>query len=122
MTSVECKGPLNCCCCCCYVVVVAVVVAAAAVVVVVAAVVVVVVAVVVVVVASVVVVVVASVVVVVVVVIILKHCQLCVCVCQRGVSIKSTPVTLVMPDVRNKSYLLNLFDTPGWLTQFCSVL
>jgi len=36
----------------------------------------------------------------------------CLC-CQRGVSIKSTPVTLVMPDVRNKSYLLNLFDTPG---------
>lgn len=32
---------------------------------------------------------------------------------ERGVSIKSTPVTLVMPDVRNKSYLLNLFDTPG---------
>jgi len=32
---------------------------------------------------------------------------------QRGVSIKSTPVTLVMQDVRNKSYLLNLFDTPG---------
>lgn len=32
---------------------------------------------------------------------------------ERGVSIKSSPVTLVVPDVRNKSYLLNLFDTPG---------
>lgn len=32
---------------------------------------------------------------------------------QRGVSIKSTPITLVLPDVRNKSYLLNIFDTPG---------
>lgn len=33
--------------------------------------------------------------------------------CQRGVSIKSQPVTLVLPDVRNKSYLMNVFDTPG---------
>ncbi|CAI9741869.1 kDa U5 small nuclear ribonucleoprotein component-like [Octopus vulgaris] len=32
---------------------------------------------------------------------------------ERGVSIKSTPVTLVMQDTRNKSYLLNVFDTPG---------
>lgn len=32
---------------------------------------------------------------------------------ERGVSIKSTPVTLVMQDTRNKSFLLNVFDTPG---------
>ncbi len=37
-------------------------------------------------------------------------CLLCF---QRGLSIKSTPVTLVMPDVRNKSYLVNVYDTPG---------
>ena len=32
---------------------------------------------------------------------------------QRGLSIKSTPVTMVLQDTRNKSYLMNLFDTPG---------
>uniref|UniRef100_A0A0N5AJ61 Tr-type G domain-containing protein n=1 Tax=Syphacia muris TaxID=451379 RepID=A0A0N5AJ61_9BILA len=32
---------------------------------------------------------------------------------QRGCSIKSTPVTLVMQDSRQKSYLLNILDTPG---------
>jgi len=32
---------------------------------------------------------------------------------ERGVSIKSTPVTLVMQDLNDKSFLLNLFDTPG---------
>ncbi|CAB3387421.1 Hypothetical predicted protein [Cloeon dipterum] len=32
---------------------------------------------------------------------------------ERGVSIKAMPVTLVMQDVRNKSYLMNIFDTPG---------
>ncbi|XP_067003308.1 116 kDa U5 small nuclear ribonucleoprotein component [Anabrus simplex] len=32
---------------------------------------------------------------------------------ERGVGIKAIPVTLVLPDVRNKSYLLNIFDTPG---------
>ena len=32
---------------------------------------------------------------------------------QRGVSIKSQPVTLILPDVRNKSFLMNVFDTPG---------
>ncbi|XP_063227260.1 116 kDa U5 small nuclear ribonucleoprotein component [Bacillus rossius redtenbacheri] len=32
---------------------------------------------------------------------------------ERGVSIKAIPVTLVLQDVRNKSYLLNVFDTPG---------
>ncbi|ESO05879.1 hypothetical protein HELRODRAFT_105890 [Helobdella robusta] len=32
---------------------------------------------------------------------------------ERGLSIKSMPVTLVLPDIRNKSFLLNVFDTPG---------
>ncbi|XP_014666920.1 PREDICTED: 116 kDa U5 small nuclear ribonucleoprotein component-like [Priapulus caudatus] len=32
---------------------------------------------------------------------------------ERGLSIKSTPVTMVMNDVRGKSFLLNVFDTPG---------
>ncbi|KAH8381536.1 hypothetical protein KR093_007472 [Drosophila rubida] len=32
---------------------------------------------------------------------------------ERGCSIKATPVTLVLQDVKQKSYLLNIFDTPG---------
>ncbi|GAA5805185.1 U5 small nuclear ribonucleoprotein component [Helicostylum pulchrum] len=32
---------------------------------------------------------------------------------ERGVSIKSMPVTLVMQDMKEKSYLLNILDTPG---------
>ncbi|EDO37021.1 predicted protein [Nematostella vectensis] len=32
---------------------------------------------------------------------------------ERGLSIKSTPVSLVLPDTKGKSYLLNIFDTPG---------
>ncbi|RCH97505.1 U5 small nuclear ribonucleoprotein component [Rhizopus stolonifer] len=32
---------------------------------------------------------------------------------ERGVSIKSMPVTLVMQDMKEKSYLLNMLDTPG---------
>jgi U5 small nuclear ribonucleoprotein component len=32
---------------------------------------------------------------------------------ERGVSIKSTPVSLVLPDVNEKSYFVNVFDTPG---------
>lgn len=32
---------------------------------------------------------------------------------ERGVSIKSTPITLVLPDCKGKSYLMNIFDTPG---------
>jgi len=32
---------------------------------------------------------------------------------ERGVGIKAIPVTLVLPDVKNKSYLINVFDTPG---------
>lgn len=37
---------------------------------------------------------------------------------ERGVSIKSTPVTLVLPDIKQKSYLMNIFDTPGHVN-FC---
>jgi len=32
---------------------------------------------------------------------------------ERGVSIKATPVTLVLPDVKQKSFIINVFDTPG---------
>ena len=32
---------------------------------------------------------------------------------ERGLSIKATPVTLLMQDVRDKSHLMNVFDTPG---------
>ena len=32
---------------------------------------------------------------------------------ERGVSIKAMPVTLVTQDVKEKSYLINAFDTPG---------
>lgn len=32
---------------------------------------------------------------------------------ERGVSIKSIPITLVLPDIKNKSYLMNIFDSPG---------
>ena len=32
---------------------------------------------------------------------------------QRGVSTKATPVTLLLQDVKSKSYLLNIFDTSG---------
>ncbi|KAG0167176.1 U5 small nuclear ribonucleoprotein component [Apophysomyces sp. BC1034] len=32
---------------------------------------------------------------------------------ERGVSIKSMPMTLVMQDINEKSYLLNVLDTPG---------
>ncbi|KAI0221240.1 hypothetical protein LSAT2_027391 [Lamellibrachia satsuma] len=32
---------------------------------------------------------------------------------ERGVSIRSMPITLITQDIRNKSYLLNIFDTPG---------
>ena len=32
---------------------------------------------------------------------------------ERGVSIKSTPVTLLLQDSKEKSFLVNVFDTPG---------
>uniref|UniRef100_A0A2K6MV02 116 kDa U5 small nuclear ribonucleoprotein component n=1 Tax=Rhinopithecus bieti TaxID=61621 RepID=A0A2K6MV02_RHIBE len=35
------------------------------------------------------------------------------CFFQRGVGIKSTPVTVVLPDTKGKSYLFNIMDTPG---------
>ena len=31
----------------------------------------------------------------------------------RGCSLKSMPVSLVVPDLKHKSYLLNFMDTPG---------
>lgn len=37
---------------------------------------------------------------------------------ERGVGIKSTPVTFVLPDVKGKSYLMNVFDTPGLILFF----
>ena len=32
---------------------------------------------------------------------------------QRELSIKSSSISLILPDLRNKSYLLNIFDCPG---------
>ncbi|PIO29837.1 hypothetical protein AB205_0009430, partial [Aquarana catesbeiana] len=32
---------------------------------------------------------------------------------ERGVGMKSTPVTVVLPDTKEKSYLFNIMDTPG---------
>ena len=32
---------------------------------------------------------------------------------ERGVSIKSMPVTLLQQDIKGKSFLINLLDTPG---------
>ena len=32
---------------------------------------------------------------------------------ERKISIKATPMSLILPDTRDKSYLVNLFDTPG---------
>ncbi|XP_067121721.1 116 kDa U5 small nuclear ribonucleoprotein component [Centruroides vittatus] len=32
---------------------------------------------------------------------------------ERGVSIKATPITFVLQDLKGKSYLMNVFDTPG---------
>lgn len=31
----------------------------------------------------------------------------------RKISIKATPMTLLLPDSRDKSYVMNLIDTPG---------
>lgn len=31
----------------------------------------------------------------------------------RGISIKSSPMSLVLPNTRGKSHLINLIDTPG---------
>lgn len=36
---------------------------------------------------------------------------------QRGVGIKSTPVTIVLPDTKGKSFLFNIMDTPGKLNR-----
>lgn len=32
---------------------------------------------------------------------------------QRGLSIKSMPMTFVLPDLKGKSFVLNILDTPG---------
>jgi len=32
---------------------------------------------------------------------------------ERGVSIKSSPITVIMQDLKRKSYLMDIFDTPG---------
>jgi len=43
----------------------------------------------------------------------------------RGVSIKSMPMTLVMQDTKDVSYLLNVIDTPGndcWTWQAIEVM
>merc|ERR1712048_1451313 len=32
---------------------------------------------------------------------------------ERGVGIKSTPVTMILPDCKGKSYLMNVIDSPG---------
>jgi 116 kDa U5 small nuclear ribonucleoprotein component len=32
---------------------------------------------------------------------------------ERGTSIKAVPITLLLPDVKQKNYLMNIFDTPG---------
>ena len=32
---------------------------------------------------------------------------------ERGISIISTPISLVLPDSRDKSHLMNFIDTPG---------
>jgi len=34
---------------------------------------------------------------------------------ERGVSIKATPLSLMLPDSRGKSFLMNVYDTPGKL-------
>ena len=32
---------------------------------------------------------------------------------ERGVSVKSIPVSLLLKDIRSKTYLMNIIDTPG---------
>lgn len=35
---------------------------------------------------------------------------------ERGISIFSTPISLVLPDSRSKSHILNFVDTPGHIS------
>ena len=35
---------------------------------------------------------------------------------ERGISITSTPISLVLPDSRSKSHLINFLDTPGHIS------
>jgi len=41
---------------------------------------------------------------------------------ERGVGIKSTPVTFNLPDSKGKSYLMNILDTPGNIFLFILLL
>ena len=44
---------------------------------------------------------------------------------QRKISMKCTPMSLVLPDSREKSYLVNLIDTPGhpnFADEMCAAL
>ena len=44
---------------------------------------------------------------------------------ERLISIKSTPMSLILPDNKDKSYIFNLYDTPGHLNfsdEICSSL
>jgi hypothetical protein len=43
-------------------------------------------------------------------------------VVRRALSIKSTPVSLVLESTRGKSYLINLIDTPGMVRTDCWML
>ena len=44
-----------------------------------------------------------------------------VCIYDRALSIKSTPVSLVLESTRGKSFLVNLIDTPGMVCMYISV-
>ena len=44
---------------------------------------------------------------------------------ERKISLKCCPMSLILPDSRDKSYLVNLFDTPGhpnFSDEMCSAL
>ena len=35
---------------------------------------------------------------------------------ERGISIFSTPISLILPDSRGKSHIMNFIDTPGHIS------
>jgi U5 small nuclear ribonucleoprotein component len=37
---------------------------------------------------------------------------------ERGLSVKAVPISLVLPNLSGKSYLMNIIDTPGHVN-FC---
>ena len=44
---------------------------------------------------------------------------------ERKLSIKSSPMTMILPDSRDKSFVMNLFDTPGhpqFTDEMCSAV